>query len=163
MIFKRTTALCLVLLMVGSTAFADATVDQLVKSKFGGKGKVLNVFGGKAAKDGLEMRTAVSGDRKATKTGKNVEVIDLAEQMIWRYSVNRKGKAKKCQATTFDEFRLFLSSGLPASGASEIRRQNIYHYRYHSEPYFQINGPASLSLMSHGYYRILPAHALHLL
>ena len=110
MIFKKTTSLCIALLMVGSTAFADATVDQLVKSRFSGKGKILNVFGGKAAKDGLEIRAAVGGDRKATKTGKNVEVIDLAEQMIWRYSVNRKGKAKKCQATTFDEFREQLAA-----------------------------------------------------
>jgi hypothetical protein len=30
--------------------------------------------------------------------------------MIWRYSVNRKGKAKKCQATTFDEFREQLAA-----------------------------------------------------
>ena len=121
MIFKHARTLCLALLVVGSPAFAAATVDQLVKSKFSGTAKMVNVFGGKAAKEGLEIRTAVSGDRQVTKTGKNVEVIDLEEQMIWRYKVNRKGKAKKCRATTFDEFREQLAAmqDLPFFGNAE--------------------------------------------
>ncbi len=110
MILKRSAALCLVMVVIGSPAFADATVDQLVKSKFSGNAKIVNVFGGKAAREGLEIRTAVGGNRQATKTGKNVEVIDLDEQMIWRYAVNRKGKAKKCKVTTFDEFREQLAA-----------------------------------------------------
>lgn len=121
MILKRSAALCLVMAVIGSPAFAAATVDQLVKSKFSGSAKIVNVFGGKAAREGLEIRTAVGGNRQATKTGKNVEVIDLDEQMIWRYAVNRKGKAKKCRPTTFDEFREQLAAmqDLPFFGNAE--------------------------------------------
>lgn len=121
MILKTATTLGLVFLLAGSAVLADATVDQVVKSRFSGAAKIVNVFGGKAAREGLEMRTSVSGDRQATQTGKNVEVIDLEEQMIWRYAVNRKGKAKKCQATTFDEFREQLAAmqDLPMFGGGE--------------------------------------------
>ncbi len=117
----RNITVYLVLLLVGSAASADSTMDQLVKLRFSGSAKIINVFGGKAAKDGLEMRTAVSGDRKATITGNDVEVIDLGEQMIWRYAVNRKGKAKKCRATTFDEYREQLAAikDVPMLGGSQ--------------------------------------------
>ncbi|MBU2676623.1 MAG: hypothetical protein KJP16_06015 [Gammaproteobacteria bacterium] len=110
MITRNLSILSLLAMLFSTTADADVTANQLVKSRFSGAGKMLNVFGGKAAKDGLEIQIAVGGDRKATKTGKHVEVIDLEQQMIWRYSVNRKGKAKKCKATTFDEFREQLAA-----------------------------------------------------
>ena len=95
----------LILLLAGSVVVADTTMDQLLKMGFSGAGKFINVFAGKVAKEGLATRTAISGERRATMTGRNIEVIDLGEQMIWRYAVSRKGKAKKCEATTFDEFR----------------------------------------------------------
>ena len=95
----------LILLLAGSVAVADTTMDQLLKMRFSGAGKFINVFAGKVAKEGLATRTAISGERRATMTGRNIEVIDLGEQMIWRYAVSRKGKAKKCEAMTFDEFR----------------------------------------------------------
>ena len=110
MITRNAAVLSLIAISFSTTAYADASVNQVVKSRFSGAGKVLNVFGGKAAKDGLEIEIAVGGDRKVTKTGKHVEVIDLEKEMIWRYSVNRKGKAKKCKATTFAEFREQLSA-----------------------------------------------------
>lgn len=110
MLNTKCTLTGLVLLLVGSAVFADATMNQLLKMRFTGAGKVINIFAGKAAKEGLETTIAISGDRQATKTGRDIEVIDLSEQMIWRYSVNRKGKAKKCKATTFDELREQLAS-----------------------------------------------------
>ena len=106
---KIMTRVLLILLLAGSAAVADTTMDQLLKTRFSGAGKFINIFAGKAAKEGLETRTAISGERRATMTGRNIEVVDLDEQMIWRYSVNRKGKAKKCEAMTFDEFREHLS------------------------------------------------------
>ena len=102
---KNHTLLGLVLLLAGFAAVADTTMDQLLKTRFSGAGKIINVLAGKVAKEGLETRTAISGERRATMTGRNIEVIDLGEQMIWRYAVSRKGKAKKCEAMTFDEFR----------------------------------------------------------
>lgn len=39
MILKSTLVLRLILFLTGTTAFADATMDQLVKSRFSGAGK----------------------------------------------------------------------------------------------------------------------------
>ena len=64
----------LVLLFAASTAFADATVNQILKSRFSGAGSVINIFAGKAAKEGLETRTTRSGERRATMTGRDISV-----------------------------------------------------------------------------------------
>ncbi len=111
--------LMLALLLCGSYAAADTSLDQRLKLRFSGAGKIINVFAGKAAKDGLDIRTAVSGERRATKTGRNIEVIDIGEKKIWRYALSRKGKPKKCKVTTFDEFREQLAAleDLPFFGA----------------------------------------------
>ena len=98
--------LTLILVSIATTASGAAVVEQLVKTKLsGGAGKVVNLFAGKVAKEGLATRTAVSGDRRATLTGKNVEVIDLGDEMIWRYTLGRRGKVKRCEPVTFEKFQ----------------------------------------------------------
>ena len=96
--------------LLAAPAQAGHVVEQLVKTKFSGSGAVANIFAGKAAKEGLPIRTAIEGDRRATLTNRDVEVIDLGDEMIWRYAVNRKGKPKKCRATTFAEFKESLQA-----------------------------------------------------
>ena len=91
--------------LVAAPVQAAVTVEDLTQVKFSGSAKVVNVFAGKAAKKGLAGKTAIDGDRRATMTSNDIEVIDLAAEKIWNYEVNRRGKPGRCRTTTFDERR----------------------------------------------------------
>ena len=64
-------------------------------------GRMMNMFGGKAARDGVVSTNAVKGDRKATFTDTTGRIVDLAEEKI--YELDRKKKTY--QVTTFEELR----------------------------------------------------------
>src|SRR3954471_8460938 len=64
-------------------------------------GRVLNFFGGKAAKEGVESRTAVKGTRKATLNDNGGTIIDLAEEKVYELDA----KKKTYTAKTFDQIR----------------------------------------------------------
>lgn len=102
-VLKLTYSLCIML--AASQAFAAVTVENLSKAKFSGNARMVNVFAGKAAKDGVVVKSAIDGDRSATQTDRNVEVIDLAAEKIWSYKFSRRGKPGRCSVTTFDERR----------------------------------------------------------
>lgn len=81
---------------------ADIRSDQRTKFQLGGAiGKLVNVFGGKGARDGVVSSVAVKGDRKATMSDTNGQIIDLAEEKI--YDLDLKKKTYK--VTTFAELR----------------------------------------------------------
>jgi hypothetical protein len=81
---------------------ADVRADQKTRIEFGGMlGRMFNLFGGRAAKEGVASAVAVKGDRKATMNEQNGQIIDLAEEKI--YDVDLKKKSYK--VTTFAELR----------------------------------------------------------
>lgn len=81
---------------------ADVRADQKTKFQLGGVlGKVVNIFGGKGAREGVESTVAVKGSRKSTITGSSGQIIDLSEEKI--YDLDLKKKTYK--VTTFDELR----------------------------------------------------------
>ena len=81
---------------------ADVRTREKTLVKFEGMlGRVVGIFGGKAAKDGIVSTTAVKGDRKSSMNDNNGQIIDLAEEKI--YDVDLKKKEYK--VTTFDEMR----------------------------------------------------------
>lgn len=90
--------------------FAAVTVESLSKAKFSGGASVVNVFAGKAAKEGVIVKTSIEGDRSATMTNREIEVVDLAAEKIWNYKVNRRGKPGRCKVTSFDERREALAA-----------------------------------------------------
>ena len=95
-----------VLLLVGIAATAsvsaDVRTDQRVKFQLGGAiGKLVNMFGGKGARDGVTSMVAVKGDRKATISDATGQIIDLSEEKI--YDLDMKKKTYK--VTTFAELR----------------------------------------------------------
>ena len=95
-----------VLLLVGIVATAsvsaDVRTDQRVKFQLGGAiGKLVNMFGGKGARDGVTSMVAVKGDRKATMSDATGQIIDLSEEKI--YDLDMKKKTYK--VTTFAELR----------------------------------------------------------
>lgn len=89
-------------LLFSTTLFADAKITHKTKMQFGGiLGTAANVFGGRAAKDGLTSEVAVKKNRRVTRTGDMAEIVDLDEEKI--YHVDYAKKTYK--VTTFDELR----------------------------------------------------------
>ncbi len=81
---------------------ADVRSDQKSHVEFAGMlGRMFNMFGGKAAKEGVTSSVAVKGDRKATTNGETGQIIDLAEEKV--YDLDLKKKSYK--VTTFAELR----------------------------------------------------------
>jgi hypothetical protein len=64
-------------------------------------GRMFSLFGGKGAKEGIEGRTAVKGNRKATLTDNGGTIVDLAEEKVYELDA----KKKQYTVTTFEELR----------------------------------------------------------
>ena len=85
-----------------SSLRADVRADEKSHVEFAGiLGRMVNIFGGKAAREGVTSTVAVKGDRKATLTGDSGQIIDLSEEKI--YDLDLKKKSYK--VTTFAELR----------------------------------------------------------
>lgn len=91
-------------LAVGTTQILNADVrsDQKTKFQFAGAlGRVVNIFGGKAARDGVTSTVAVKGERKLTMNDTTGEIIDLGEEKIYSLDV----KKKQYRVATFADIR----------------------------------------------------------
>lgn len=81
---------------------ADVKTQEKGHVKFEGMlGRVANVFGGKAAKEGIVSNVAVKGDRKSTMSDTSGQIIDLAEEKVYDLDIRKKTYT----VTTFDEIR----------------------------------------------------------
>jgi len=81
---------------------ADVKSKQKSQIKFEGMlGRMMGMFAGKAAKEGLISTVAITGDRQMTITDQTGELIDLAAEKV--YHIDFKGKSYKVQ--TFAELR----------------------------------------------------------
>jgi hypothetical protein len=86
----------------GAVLLADVRTEQKTHATFGGPlGRMIGMFGGKAAKEGIVETVAVKGDRKMTTSEKTARLIDLAEEKV--YEIDLDGKSYK--VTTFAEIR----------------------------------------------------------
>lgn len=91
-----------VIALAASVAVADGTIEQKTRVQFGGfVGGVMNVFGGKAAREGVTSSTAVKGSRMLTGNDRAGELVDLSEEKIYRIDYGRKAYT----VVTFDELR----------------------------------------------------------
>src|ERR1700738_4246531 len=81
---------------------ADVRADEKTHVEFAGAlGRVVNIFGGKAAREGVTSTVAVKGDRKATLNDTTGQIIDLNEEKVYDLDL----KKKTYTVTTFDELR----------------------------------------------------------
>ena len=81
---------------------ADVRADEKTRVEFAGMlGRMVNLFGGKGAKEGTVSTIAVKGDRKATLNDSTGTIVDLGEEKI--YDLDMKKKTYK--VTTFAELR----------------------------------------------------------
>lgn len=93
--------LCLTVAFAGAVR-ADVREDQRTKFQLAGVlGKMVNMFGGKGAREGVESTVVVKGDRKFTSNGTTGTLIDLAEEKV--YDIDMKRKTYK--VATFAELR----------------------------------------------------------
>lgn len=98
----RVLAFILLVAAATTTVSADVRTDQRVRFQLGGAiGKLVNIFGGKGARDGVTSVVAVKGDRKATMSDSTGQIIDLAEETIYDLDL----KKKTYRVTTFAELR----------------------------------------------------------
>jgi len=94
-------AVCLALASMRGLS-ADVRSDQKTRFQLAGvMGKVVNLFGGKAARDGVTSTVAVKGSRKMTMTDTTGQIIDISEEKIYDLDV----KKKSYKVTTFAEVR----------------------------------------------------------
>jgi hypothetical protein len=81
---------------------ADVKTEERMKFELGGVlGKVVNVFGGKDAREGTMTTVALKGSRKSTFSDATGQIIDLAEEKIYDLDVKRK----TYRVMTFAELR----------------------------------------------------------
>lgn len=87
---------------LGSPLLAEVKTREKTLVKFEGMlGRVVGMFGGKAAREGIVSTTAVKGNRKATLSDTTGQIIDLAEEKVYDLDVRKK----EYRVTTFDELR----------------------------------------------------------
>lgn len=103
--FRARTSVSLALLFSIASVFpvfADVHADEKTRVQLGGVlGGIVNLFGGKAAREGVTTAVSVKGDRKATMTENSGQIIDLAEEKIYDIDLRRK----TYKVTTFAELR----------------------------------------------------------
>jgi hypothetical protein len=98
----RVLATAIVVLACSAVGLADVRIEEKTQMKFGGTmGRLVNMFGGRGAREGVVSIVAVKGDRKATRNGDTGQIIDLREEKV--YDVDFKDKSYK--VTTFAEIR----------------------------------------------------------
>jgi hypothetical protein len=91
-----------ILALSGPALLAEVRTRDKIQVKFEGMlGRMMNMFGGKAARDGVVSTNAVKGDRKATFTDTTGRIVDLAEEKVYDLDL----KKKSYEVTTFEELR----------------------------------------------------------
>ena len=122
-------AIALPLLALAGPARAEVKTREKSQVKFEGMiGRMVNMFGGKAAKEGVVSTVAVKGNRKATMNDSTGQIIDLSEEKIYDLDM----KKKTYEVTTFEELRRRMREARekaqkdaekePGRGAGEERR-----------------------------------------
>ncbi len=98
---RRLLSLLIVAAFAAPMSAAVKTEEKTLLKFSGMLGRVVGLFGGKAAKDGIVSTVAVSGQRKARLNDTNGQIIDLAEEKVYDLDIKRKTYT----VTTFDEVR----------------------------------------------------------
>jgi hypothetical protein len=94
--------LAFALFTLNAVAWAEVKTEQKSQFKMEGlMGRMMGMFGGKAAKEGVVNTVAIKGNRMMTITETNGELVDLSEQKV--YSVDFKKKSY--EVVTFEEMR----------------------------------------------------------
>ena len=81
---------------------ADVKTEERIKFELGGMlGKMVNIFGGKDAREGTVTTVALKGSRMSTMTNDGGQIIDLSEEKIYQLD----SKKKNYRVMTFAQIR----------------------------------------------------------
>jgi hypothetical protein len=98
----RIAAVALPLMTIAAPTYAEVKTREKTQVKFEGMlGRMFSLFGGKGAREGVENRTAVKGNRKASLNDNGGTIVDLTEEKVYELDA----KKKQYTVTTFDEIR----------------------------------------------------------
>jgi hypothetical protein len=124
---SRTYTLAIVAAAVVATTSplgADVQTQEKTHVQFSGPlGRMVNMFGGKAAKQGVVQTVAVKGDRMMTTNDKTAELIDMAEEKV--YHIDLDGKSYTVM--TFAELRQKMQE------AQEKAKEHMAEAKEHQE------------------------------
>jgi hypothetical protein len=85
------TLLFLALFIPAALLLADIKTEEKSQVKFEGMlGRMMGLFGGKAAKEGVVNTVAVRGNRKASMSDQSGEIIDLNEEKVYSLDLRKK-------------------------------------------------------------------------
>lgn len=80
-----------IVLTIGATVRADVKTQERTHVKFEGVlGRVVGLFGGKAAREGVVNTVALKGDRMLSMNETDGEIVDLKEEKIYDLDVRKK-------------------------------------------------------------------------
>ena len=100
--FRAAVVILLLVLAASPAIRADVRSEEKSKIEFTGMlGRMVNLFGGKGAKEGIVSTVAVKGDRKATFNDSTGQIVDLAEEKVYELDM----KKKTYRVATFAELR----------------------------------------------------------
>ncbi len=109
-----------VLVLSPIAARADVRADEKSHVEFAGTlGRVVNIFGGKAAREGVASTVAVKGDRKATINDATGQIIDLSEEKVYDLDMKRK----TVKVTTFAELRRRMEEAQQKAAADAKKQE----------------------------------------
>ena len=99
---------------------ADVKTREKTQIKFEGMlGRVVGMFGGKGARDGIVTSAAVKGNRKAMISDTTSQIIDLDEEKVYDLDM----KKKEYEVTTFDELRRRMKEAQERAAKDAQREQ----------------------------------------
>jgi hypothetical protein len=109
-----------VLALLASPLTAEVKTRDKTQFKLEGMlGRMVGMFGGKAAREGVVGTTAVKGDRKLTMTENTGQIVDLGEEKIYEVDVRRK----EYRVTTFEEMRRRIREQQEAARKEAARQE----------------------------------------
>ncbi len=100
---RITVALTIAVLALSSYAIrADVRTEEKSRFELGGVlGRMVNIFGGKRAREGVTSSIAVQGDRQSRMNDTTGQIIDLGEEKVYDLDLRKK----QYTVTTFAELR----------------------------------------------------------
>jgi hypothetical protein len=121
--FVSSCAIVCSVLALSAPAAAEVKTKDKSQVKFEGMlGRMVGIFGGKAAKEGVVSTNAVKGNRKATINDYTGRIVDLSEEKVYDLDM----KKKTYEVTTFEELRRRLREAQEQAqkDAEKARQEN---------------------------------------
>lgn len=132
---KRSLIACAIALpmaaLLSSPLTADVRTREKTLIKFEGMlGRVVGLFGGKAAREGIVSTAAVKGNRKSIMHENTGQIIDIAEEKIYELDLRKK----EYKVTTFAELRQRMKEAQEKTEKDIEREENREEPQPKQEP-----------------------------